>query len=89
LRGVRPLSERNRLRFRCNTSAKEIQVSLHDTVSNKAWEDVVKVSKQGIWQNAAVDFQVKKGSRATDIIFRIPTGENLQVDDLLLYEPDE
>ncbi|MFP6900324.1 MAG: hypothetical protein VCA36_05240, partial [Opitutales bacterium] len=89
MRGLRSLSERNRLRFRHNTSAKEIHVSLQDATSGEAWGKVVNVSKQGAWQDASVDFQVKKGSQATDAVFRVPKGASLLVDDLLLYEPAE
>ena len=89
MRGVRPLSTSCRLRFRYNTSAKKIRVAIRNAVSNKAWEQVFTVSKQGMWQDAMVNFDVAEGSHATDVIFRIPTGKSLLVDDLLLYEPSK
>ena len=89
MRGSRPLSTSSRLRFRYNTSAKEIRVGIQDATSNQTWEQVVTVSKQGVWQDAVVDFEVAEGSRATEVFFRVPTGKGLLVDDLLLYEPSK
>ena len=89
MRGSRPLSTSSRLRFRYNTSSKEIRVGIRNAVSNKGWEQVVKVSKQGVWQDAMVDFELSAGSHATDVIFRVTKGKSLLVDDLLLYEPSK
>jgi len=89
MRGDRPLSDRNRLRFLCKTSAKEIRVSLRDAASQKTWEQTIEVMKQVAWQNISIDFLTRKGAKATDIIFRCEKGQSLLVDDLLLYEPSQ
>ena len=87
LRGSRPLSEKNRLRFRYKTSANEIRVSLEDSAPGKTFANHQRVTSKGDWQEASVDFAARKGDRATDVVFRVPKGADLQVDDLLLYEP--
>jgi hypothetical protein len=46
-----------------------------------------RVTGKGRWKEASLDFAARKGDRATDVVFRAPKGSNLQVDDLLLYEP--
>ena len=89
MRGTRELSERNRLRFRYNCSAKKICVGIRNAASNKVWEQVLMVSKQSVRQTAMMNFGGAGGSHATDVIFRVAKESSLLVDDLLLYEPSD
>lgn len=89
LRGSRPLSEKNRLRFRYKTSAEEIRVNLRNVAEEVRPVRKVKVEEPGVWREASVDFSARVGDRVTDLVFRVPKGADLQVDDLLLYEPAE
>ncbi len=89
LRGRRPLSALNRLRFRYRLNgAAELKASLADTASGKEWTAKVANPETGRWSLAGLDFPAGgTGFHADEIRFRTSRHAELKVDDLLLYEP--
>jgi inosine-uridine nucleoside N-ribohydrolase len=81
LRGQRPLGERATLRFRYRLSgADSIEIELGRAVRKLA------ALRQNEWSNAAIDYS--PGFRTVDqLVFRVPRAAQLQVDDVLLFEP--
>lgn len=89
LRGARPLSVANRLRFRYRlTGADRFEVVLANAATGKEWPAPSREWVSGKWAEAAVDFQVvESGMFADELRFLAPENAELLVDDLLLFEP--
>ena len=89
LRGARPLSVANRLRFRYRlTGGGELKVVLANSTTGQEWNALGREWVSGMWAEATVDFQVgKSGMFADELQFLAPNNAELLVDDLLLFEP--
>jgi hypothetical protein len=88
LRGQRPLSPSNRLRFRYRLNgATELRVVLAKVSPSYTWNAMAKNLEVGRWAEATVDFDGGKGALADEIRFLAAKGAELLVDNLLLYEP--
>jgi len=89
LRGARPLSAANRLRFRYRlTGGDQLQVILANATTGQEWNAPPREWVSGTWAEATVDFQVgKSGMYADELRFLAPVSAELLVDDLLLFEP--
>lgn len=89
LRGLRPLGKQTRLRLRYHlTGADSFAVELANSKTGETWTDPVRQAKQDAWSETTRTFSTAAGKFADEIRFRLPAKEaQLQVDDLLLYEP--
>jgi hypothetical protein len=92
MRGMRPLSERTRLRFRYKLAGEgAVRVELVNSKTNETWSGGdVKPAERGKWFEASVDFPLGvTAMEADEIRFHAPRGATLWVDDVLLYEPGD
>lgn len=92
LRGLRPLSEWNRLRFRHRLTGGDakLRVVLANSQNGQNWEAALSNLQPGRWAEASVDFKIAAGeSFADELQFSVSPGMELLVDDVLLYEPGE
>ena len=90
MRGMRPLSRLNRLKFLFRAEGSDrFQVSLANSQTGKVWKGGVVISRGAGWQEASLDFTANgEGVFADEIRFELPRKDSvLLVDDLLLYEP--
>jgi hypothetical protein len=89
LRGARPLSKVNRLRFRYQmTGGNNLSAVLGNTKTGQEWSASVKDLKSGAWAEATLEFLVTHpGASADELRFVAPKNTSLLVDDLLLFEP--
>jgi len=89
LRGARPLSAANRLRFRYRlTGGNSLEVVLANAKTGQEWDAPVREWVLGKWAEATVDFPVGgSGLFADELRFLAPENAELLVDDLLLFEP--
>ena len=92
MRGMRPLSQLNRLKFlyKCN-EAEKFQVYLRNSQSGQKWQGEIIESKTSDWTEHFVDFHARKRNVFADELHFILLSDTgvLQIDDLLLYEPGE
>ena len=92
MRGTRPLSQLNRLKFQCKlVGAEKIQVLLRNSQTQQTWEGGTLTSNSTDWTEQFLDFKVDKEKQFADEIHFLMSSARgtLQVDDLLLYEPGE
>ena len=89
LRGARPLSKVNRLRFRYQmTGGNNLSAVLANGKTGQAWSASVKDLKSGAWAETTMEFMVpSQGASADELLFLAPKSASLLVDDLLLFEP--
>jgi hypothetical protein len=89
MRGARPLSAANRLRFRYRLSGGDrLDVALANATTGQEWNAPAREWVSGKWAEATVDFQVGEGGHLADELrFLAPTNAELLVDDLVLFEP--
>jgi inosine-uridine nucleoside N-ribohydrolase len=93
LRGMRLLGRRTELRFRYRLSgADKIRVVLANSRSKGQFEAVVDNPASEEWSEATVGFRTPRTSdagpqRVDEIHFLLEEGGELQIDDVLLYEP--
>lgn len=89
LRGLRPLSGLNRLRFRYRLSgAGPLRVVLANSKDGGEWPAELTNPAPGEWSESVLDFPVAADRSAADEIrFLVPKGSELLVDDVLLYQP--
>ena len=92
MRGMRPLSQLNRLKFLHKLKdAAKFQVSLRNSQTGQKWQGEDFIISNGEWTEQFVDFNVSNSNSSADEIHFLILSEKgtLQVDDLLLYEPGE
>ena len=89
LRGARPLSERNRLRFRCKlTGAGPLKIILANSQTGQQWSASLPQLRIGEWTECSAAFaEGTSGGSADELRFIIPKSAELLVDDVLLFEP--
>jgi hypothetical protein len=90
MRGMRPLSRLNRLKFIFKIQGTELfDVSLANSQTGKIWKGGAVTSRDAGWQEAFLDFSVNEEKMLADEIrFQLPGKDSvLLVDNLLLYEP--
>ncbi len=89
MRGLRPLSATNRLRFRCKlTGDGPVNVTLANSSTGTVWNAEPLTPKPNEWVESCLDFTAgTKGAFADELRFTIPKGSELLVDDVLLFEP--
>jgi len=89
LRGLRPLSEWTRLRFRHRVNGVgEIGLKLANSQSGQRWSTAVSTAIRGRWSEAVADFDLEpRGAFADELHFMVPEHAELLVDDVLLFEP--
>lgn len=88
LRGLRPLNETARLRFRYRlTGTDSLRVVLVNGATKSAHAVEVKGLKKAEWGEVTVTFpgKIPQGSKADEIHFLLPQGAELLLDDVLLY----
>jgi hypothetical protein len=90
LRGLRPLSAANRLRFRCKlTGGGPIAISLGNSANGREWP-ASQVDVPGGWLEKTVEVPSDtNGAFADELRFSVPRGSELLVDDVLLFEPSD
>jgi inosine-uridine nucleoside N-ribohydrolase len=90
LRGERPLGAATSLRCRYHlTSATGFSVALRNSGTKKEHVVEAKELAKGEWRELVVSFPAARaGERVDEIVFRLPKGAELLVDDVLLYEPE-
>jgi purine nucleosidase len=89
LRGPRPLGKTTHLRFRYRlTGTNTLRVALVNRTAGGEHEVVLKDLEKGKWSEATVDFSkvTTRGDRVDEIHWLLPTGAQLDLDDVLLYE---
>jgi hypothetical protein len=101
LRGGRPVGAATCLRFRYRAvKAERVKVELHNATAKVSHVLDWKPARQGAWDEVTLDFGravrsdgmaggLRPGDRVDEVRFLLPTGGELGVDDLLLYEPGE
>ena len=93
LRGLRPLSEMNRLRFRHRLTSSEarLRIVLANHKTGQQWDATLPNLPTGRWAEASVDFKIVAGqeSFADELQFLAPPGAEFLLDDVLLYEPGD
>jgi hypothetical protein len=92
MRGMRPLSQLNRLKFQCKlVGAEKIQVLIRNSQTQQTWEGGTLTSNSTDWTEQFLDFKVDKEKQFADEIHFLMSSARgtLHVDDLLLYEPGE
>lgn len=90
LRGQRPIAESMRLRLKYLTPvAGPLDVKIVDSTSGKQIATTIPDPQAGKWTEVSVPIDNRGGklSTADEIQLDAPAGAELQVDDLLLYEP--
>ena len=89
MRGERPLSTVNRLRFRYRVvGTGDIRVTLANSRSAQEWRKIASDLARGRWAEAVIDFEIEQRSaHADELRFAVAKGAELQVDDVLLFEP--
>jgi hypothetical protein len=89
LRGLRPLSEVTRLRFRYRLrGADMLDVALANAKTGRDWNATLAGLATGRWAEASVDFAIGgRGAFADELRFVAPKNAELLVDDVLLFEP--
>jgi hypothetical protein len=89
MRGERPLGAVNRLRFRYRVvGIGDIRVTLANSRSGQEWHNLASGLPRGRWAEATIDFEVdQRGAAADELRFAVAKGAELQVDDVLLFEP--
>lgn len=90
LRGPRRLAEVTKLTFKYRlTGADRLKIDLVDPQGNHSAE--LTGLKTGVWAEATVPFKMEGANQAERtakaIAFGLPAGAQLEIDDLLLYEP--
>lgn len=95
LRGERTLSDVTHLSFRYKlTGAAEMNVALVNRTAKAQQQVRLKALQQDQWATATIDFskdatpsKPAKGDKVDEILFLLPAGAELLIDDLLLFEP--
>lgn len=88
MRGLRPLGEETRLRFRYRVDgAESAKIVLVNSVSGQAWSAAWKAAAQASWSEAEVVWKTLGGKQADEVRVLLPSRSVLLVDGLLLYEP--
>ena len=89
MRGARPLSAADRLRFRYRlTDGNELKVVLANSTTGQEWNAPGLVWASEKWTETTMDFQVaRSGLFADELRFVAANNAELLVDDLLLFEP--
>jgi inosine-uridine nucleoside N-ribohydrolase len=94
LRGERPLGDATHLFFRYRLSgADSMRVRLVNRTAKDTHTVELKGLKSATWSQATVDFsdgspgKPKRGDRGDEILFLLPKGADLLIDDVLLFEP--
>jgi len=89
LRGERPLSGVNRLRFRYRVvGTGDIRITLANSRTGQAWRNTLSDAARGRWAEGAVDFEVnERDASADELHFAVARDAELFVDDVLLFEP--
>jgi hypothetical protein len=89
LRGQRPLSAVNRLRFRYHVvGTGDVRVTLANSRTGREWRNTVSDAARGRWAEATVDFEVnERNAFADELRFAVANGAEVFVDDVLLIEP--
>lgn len=91
MRGERPLGERNVIQFRYRLSAPgELRIA----VARRGDKAVITIAERalakpetGSWAEARWEFDAEPGQPTTEIQIHAPTGAELLIDDVLLFEP--
>ena len=88
LRGQRPLSAVNRLRFRYRVDGTgDIRLTLANSRTGQEWRNTLNKAARGRWTEATVDFQInERNAFADEMRFAVANGTELLVDDVLLFE---
>lgn len=89
LRGLRPLSEVTRLRFRYRvTGTGEIRVALRNSQTGQHWQSDLNQAMRGRWAGGTVVFEIeKRPAFADELHFAVAKDAELSIDDVLLFEP--
>jgi len=89
LRGLRPLSDLTRLRFRYRLDGNgPLRIVLANSNERREWLGAHTETIAGTWPEASVDFKpATKNAFADELRFEVPAGSVLFVDDVLLFEP--
>jgi inosine-uridine nucleoside N-ribohydrolase len=95
LRGERTLGDVTHLTFRYKiTGAAEMNVALVNRTAKEQQRVRLKGMRQDEWAEATIDFsrdteprKPAKGDKVDEILFLLPAGAELLIDDLLLFEP--
>jgi hypothetical protein len=89
LRGGRPLSTVNRLRFRYRlTGTGDIRITLANSRTGQQWRSDLSDAARGRWAEGNVDFEVtERNAFADELHFAVAKDAQLFVDDVLLFEP--
>ena len=90
LRGLRPLPEKVRLRFKYKYSSKadkHVDVILVDKLNPKWRRAQLKNLVTGEWSQISIDLDGKEPGSADQLEIYLPAGAEMFIDDLLLYEP--
>jgi inosine-uridine nucleoside N-ribohydrolase len=95
LKGQRRLGSATQLSFRYRvTGADSLRVTLSDSASKRSVTAEASRLKPDEWAQTVVDFPTTKAKseepsleQADEILFRLPKGATLLLDDVLLYEP--
>jgi hypothetical protein len=94
LRGERPVGAATRLTFRYRLSgAMKMQVRLGNRTAKVTHLVALKDLQTGRWAEATADFTAggkggpRRGERVDEVLFLLPKGAELLLDDVLLYEP--
>ncbi|HEY0552595.1 MAG TPA: hypothetical protein VGF13_23550 [Verrucomicrobiae bacterium] len=87
--GERPLSAVNRLRFRYRVvGTGDIRVTLAHSRSGQEWRNLASDLARGRWAETTIDFESEqRGASADELRFAVAKGAEVQVDDVLLFEP--
>lgn len=86
LRGERPLGRATRLRFRYLLKGTDhVRMALEPGASGKGATAELRRLTQGAWSETTVDLSPARGTART-VVFRLPAGAEMLVDDLLLFE---
>ena len=89
LRGQRPLSAVNRLRFRYRVAGTgDIRLILANSRTGQGWRNTLSDAARGRWAEAAIDFEVhERNAFADELRFAVASEAEVFVDDVLLFEP--
>ncbi len=94
LRGQRTLGLSTKLRFRYRVEGGgNLEIALVNSGAQTAWRASLSETVTGKWAEEVLDFSMVEieGGRlphADEILFRVPQGRELWIDDILLYESD-